>query len=522
MSNELPIQIDYTSRDYDSILADLKSLVNLRTNNAWTADDPSDLGTVLVESFAYMGDIMSYYIDRVANELSIDTATRRKTLVNLGLLYGYRVSGPTPATMEITFENISTTNIDIPVGTQVLATLLYGNYTEVFFETLESATALSPGSTTTLTCQEGKTVNTDKPNLISETTNKPLPVNLGASTGLPDQKLSLFDKNIVDSSVVVYVGQGVSFTPWKFADVLIEYGPTSLVFTTEIDEYGVTYIVFGDGVNGAIPPVGQAISALYRTSVGLSGNLSANTVDEVTFIPGNTLKSAVSYLSVSNAAASTGGADGDDLTQIRSKIKAAITTRRRAVTLADYENLVALVPQVGRAKAISSVYTSVVIYLQSQNDGSVTPGLLLGVPTSNWYSMATAVETYMDDKKPVGTTITVEPPTYVPTFITLDVQVKSSYNLTNVARSIRSAFINPGGLFSYEKATFGGAVSYAAVIAKAYGIAAVTDGGAVTVSQFNKIGALDLTVSTGGISLSDGEIATLPTENLIINVTFLS
>ena len=91
-----------------------------------------------------------------------------------------------------------------------------------------------------------------------------------------------------------------------------------------------------------------------------------------------------------------------------------------------------------------------------------------------------------------------------------------------MARSIRSAFINPGGLFSYEKATFGGAVSYAAVIAKAYGIAAVTDGGAVTVSQFNKIGALDLTVSTGGISLSDGEIATLPTENLIINVTFLS
>ena len=118
MSNELPIQIDYTSRDYESILSDLRSLVNLRTNNAWAADDPSDLGTVLLESFAYMGDIMSYYIDRVANELSIDTATRRKTLVNLGLLYGYRVSGPTPATMEITFENISTTNIDIPVGTQ--------------------------------------------------------------------------------------------------------------------------------------------------------------------------------------------------------------------------------------------------------------------------------------------------------------------------------------------------------------------------------------------------------------------
>jgi hypothetical protein len=136
--------------------------------------------------------------------------------------------------------------------------------------------------------------------------------------------------------------------------------------------------------------------------------------------------------------------------------------------------------------------------------------------------MATAVEVYLEDKKPVGTTITIEPPTYVPTFITLDIKVKTSYNVVNVAREIRSAFINPGGLFSYEKATFGGTVSYASVIAKAYGIAAVTDGGSVTVTKFNKISAVDNTISTAGIPLANGEIATLPTENLIINVTFLS
>ena len=516
MSNQLPFQIDYTSRDYDSLIADLKSLVNLRTENAWTGEDPNDLGTVILESFAYMGDILSYYIDRVANELSVETAARRQTLVNLGLLFGYRVSGPTPATIDVTFENISTENISIPIGTQVLATLQYGTYNEVYFETTESATSLTPGDTVTLTCLEGKTVNTDKPNLISETTNKPLPVNLGNSTGRANQVLSLFDSGVVDNSVTVYVGQNASFTPWKFVDTLLEWGPTSYVFTTSIDEYGVTSVIFGDGVNGAIPPVGQAISALYKTSLGIAGNIAANTVEEVTFLPGNTLKAAVSYLSVTNASKSYGGADGDDLTQIRNKVKAAIATRKRAVTLSDYENLTLLVPQVGRAKASSSVYTSVTLYLQSQNDGSVTPGLLLGTQTTLWTGMSENVKTYLADKIPVGTTLTVLPPTYVELTVALTITVKASYKAADVSKTIRTAFINSGGLFAYENQAFGQDVSYASIIATAYNVGAVKDGGSVAVTKFNRLA--DGSVSTSGIVLTDAEIAVLPTENLVITV----
>ena len=52
-------QIDYTSRDYAALKADLISLVNTRTGYAWDASDPNDLGSVLIETFAYMGDIMS-------------------------------------------------------------------------------------------------------------------------------------------------------------------------------------------------------------------------------------------------------------------------------------------------------------------------------------------------------------------------------------------------------------------------------------------------------------------------------
>jgi uncharacterized phage protein gp47/JayE len=514
MANEVPSQIDYTSRDYQALLEDLTSLVNVRTNYAWTADDPNDLGTILLESFAYMGDIQSYYIDRVANELTLDTAARRKTLVDIGKLYGYRVSGPTPARVNVVFENISDEAIDIPVGTQVLATLLYGDFTEVYFETLASATQLAPGDTVTLACQEGKTVNTDRPDLISPTTNKPLPVNLGVSDGTAQQIVELIDSNVVDDSIVVYVGQGVAFTPWSYVESLTEAGPNQLVFTTNVDADGNVSLEFGDGINGAIPPANQVISALYRISAGASGNLNSGTIEEVTFIPGNILPEAIGYLSVSNPSAAFGGADGDDNDQIRTKVKNAITTRRRAVTLADYAALASQVSGVGRTKSVAGVYSSVTLYLQTQNDDSVTPGIVSGSPTSSWTDLSSRVSTYLSDKIPVGTTVSVQAPTYVDFYVTLTVVANPAFNNADIEQDIRDVFLNPGGLFAYESVDFGQLMAYSAVMSKAASVAGVQS---IIINKLNTDNTSS--ASTAGVQLTAGQIPVLQTTNLIINVS---
>jgi uncharacterized phage protein gp47/JayE len=514
MANEVPSQIDYTSRDYQALLEDLTSLVNVRTNYAWTADDPSDLGTILLESFAYMGDIQSYYIDRVANELTLDTAARRKTLVDIGKLYGYRVSGPTPARVNVVFENISDEAIDIPVGTQVLATLLYGDFTEVYFETTASATQLAPGDTVTLACQEGKTVNTDRPDLISPTTNKPLPVNLGVSDGTAQQIVELIDTNVVDDSIVVYVGQGVAFTPWSYVESLTEAGPNQLVFTTNVDADGNVSLEFGDGINGAIPPANQVISALYRISAGAAGNLNSGTVEEVTFIPGNILPEAIGYLSVSNPSAAFGGADGDDNDQIRVKVKNAITTRRRAVTLTDYAALASQVSGVGRTKSVAGVYSSVTLYLQTQNDDSVTPGIVSGSATSSWTALSSRVSSYLSDKIPVGTTVTVQAPTYVDFYVTLTVVANPAFNNADIEQEIRDVFLNPGGLFAYESVDFGQLVAYSAVMSKAALVPGVQS---IIINKLNTDNSSS--ASTAGVQLTSGQIPVLQTTNLIINVS---
>ena len=109
------MQIDYTSRDFASLKADLIKLINNRTGLQWNPSDYNDLGNILVEAFAYMGDIVNYYIDRAANETAVSTAIKRSTLLNFAQLYGYNPSGPKPAAVTVSFTNNGTNPIDLPI-----------------------------------------------------------------------------------------------------------------------------------------------------------------------------------------------------------------------------------------------------------------------------------------------------------------------------------------------------------------------------------------------------------------------
>jgi hypothetical protein len=402
------MQIDYTSRDFAALKADLVDLIKERTNTTWDPTDYSDLGNVLVETFAYMGDIMSHYLDRIANETTIDTAIQRKTLLSFAKLYDYVISGPTPSTVNVTFTNISNSTLDIPTGTQVMAPLSFGAYSEVYFETTTSATAVVPGASITLPCQEGKTVNTDKPDLIDSTYNVALPANLGTSDGRATQSFTIPEPGIVNTSITVYVGQGVAFGNWTYVDNLFQSGPNDRVFTTTPNEDGTIDVVFGDNVNGSIPPSGQLISATYKVSVGSAGNIKSLSITELTFFPGNLDPQITSYFTVSNSAPASGGTDGDTVVNIKNKIKAAVSTRRRAVTLEDFAYLANLAEGVGKCSAASSVYTNVNLYVQPLNDGQAATGYpqanIIGIATTG---TAVTFATDTDHGFAVGNTVNI-------------------------------------------------------------------------------------------------------------------
>ena len=89
--------IDYTARDYDSILAAMREQIPALLPEWTEFAHEADFGNVLLQLFAHMGDILSYYQDRVAGESFLATAqTRRSVIAHLQLI-GYQMATAVPA-----------------------------------------------------------------------------------------------------------------------------------------------------------------------------------------------------------------------------------------------------------------------------------------------------------------------------------------------------------------------------------------------------------------------------------------
>src|SRR5262249_30110352 len=93
--------IDYTDKDFDSPRQALRKLAAFRLPE-WTDRSAADLGVLLVDLFAYMGDVVSYYQDRIASESFLDTAVERRSILNLLRLIGYELAPPAASNAELT------------------------------------------------------------------------------------------------------------------------------------------------------------------------------------------------------------------------------------------------------------------------------------------------------------------------------------------------------------------------------------------------------------------------------------
>ncbi|HZJ64910.1 MAG TPA: putative baseplate assembly protein [Kofleriaceae bacterium] len=82
--------IDYVTKDYDGFREGMLALIPQLMPN-WSDRSESDFGVVLIELFAYVADILSYYQDRVANEAYLGTATQRRSVAELLRLIDYQM-----------------------------------------------------------------------------------------------------------------------------------------------------------------------------------------------------------------------------------------------------------------------------------------------------------------------------------------------------------------------------------------------------------------------------------------------
>lgn len=93
MSKKRAVSIKYTSREFDTIKADLIEYVKRYYPNTYRDFNEASFGSLVIDTVAYIGDILSFYIDYQANETFVETATEYENILRLGRQLGYKFGG---------------------------------------------------------------------------------------------------------------------------------------------------------------------------------------------------------------------------------------------------------------------------------------------------------------------------------------------------------------------------------------------------------------------------------------------
>lgn len=505
----LPSQIDYTSRDYTSLREDLIARIN-RAIPEWEGTDPADFGVVLVEAFAHLGDIMSYYIDRAANESSLSTATKRSSVIALARDLGYDPSGYVASTATVTFANSSGSAVVVPAGTTVTARVTKDDAVlYIPFET-DSAVTVNASSAATVTVTQGT--------VVSGSTG--YGESVGVSDGSPNQYMRLSSDRVVKSSVKIYVYDGVNYYPWTQVSNLVDYTPYSKVFKVYDDGYNGYYVQFGDGVSGSIPSQGHVVYAYYREVDGVDGNVAGGTITEITAVPGYNaaaLAVLVGTLTVNNNAAATGGSDPEDLASIRTNAAQAYRSNNRAVTVEDYQNLALQVSGCGKASARSTVPSSVLLTVAPSRNATAAearPGYIYNgstwVVTAEYTALKNAVYEYVNSRRLAGISLTMTDPVYTDIVVAMSVTALPSVMNADAQVIVKQAIADR---FDYTNVGFGASVTVSDLIALVSSLGVAQS---ATVTVLKKSGDPD-GVTT--LTATEDQIFLLSESNITITAT---
>ncbi len=439
--------VDYMARDYDSFLRSMRELIPAKLPEWTDFESEADSGNVLLELFAHMGDVVSYYQDRVANESFLGTAqSRRSVIQHLGLI-GYRLTTAAPAAAEL--------NLSFPAGTTGTVTVRRGDAfatksqkdkPSVRFEynseeSLPIDVGALPGDAggrklyRGLPVEEGRLVTSEL---------------LGTSDRSADQRFTLPQSPLILRSrtavegvprEIILTTQLGTATPveWQLQESLA-FSRGQQDYVIEIDENDQATVRFGDGTFGAIPADNAWIRATYRVGGGLAGNVAAKSIATLVDAPQLALAGAKAI----NPEAATGGAQRESIEHAVLHAPNVFRSLKRAVTASDYKQLALGYAGVGKVRAKAANWNTVTLYVAPKGGGQVNDVLEANLLA------------YFEDKRPLSTVIEIADVAYVPIYVTASqVKVKSYYSPQAVIEEIKK---KAGGLLAFDRVKFGDTV----------------------------------------------------------------
>lgn len=311
--------------DFDSIKANLKTF--LRNQSEFSDYDfEGSAMNILLDVLAYNTHYMAYYLNMTANEMFLDTAQLRNSVLSHAKLLGYIPRSRTGSSAEV---NVQVT----PPPGDATTTLTLPRYTKFFseaidsvnynFVTLDSYTTTKTAANTFLfsnvAIKEGETVSFQ---FLQDQNN-------------PRQRFSIPSESIDTSTLTVVVQTSVSNTSqdtYTLADDLTELNGDSKVYFLDETENGTYTLYFGDNTFGKSLSNDNIIFLTYVDTNGSAAN-KANVFTLAAPVGGF---SNTQVFTVSKAAA---GSDRETIEDIKFRAPIYYTTQNRAVTKNDYSLL---------------------------------------------------------------------------------------------------------------------------------------------------------------------------------------
>jgi hypothetical protein len=309
--------------DFDKIKSNLKEFLRDQSTLA-DYDFDGSVMSVLLDVLSYNTHYNSLYTNMAINEMFMDSASKRNSVISLAKLMGYKSKSITSARSKITITavppNTYTSSVfTIPTGT-VFGTAV-GDQTTVRFVTHQDVTATRINSSapfvfTNVELIEGTRVK------ISYVAAE------GVNFVVPQR-----NADMSTLKVRIYENSGSTlFTVFNPAESILNTTGDSSVYFVKQREDQFYELYFGNDVFGKAISDGNVVSIEYLISSGEVAN-KANT-----FVYANGADSSFSYFCTTTQAAQ-GGAPEETIESIRYNAPRTFVAQNRAVTASDYAAL---------------------------------------------------------------------------------------------------------------------------------------------------------------------------------------
>jgi hypothetical protein len=539
--DEIPQQaqsIDYLAKDYDSFLRGMLDMLPARLPG-WQTRTEADLGMAMLELFAFMGDQLSYYQDRVANEGFLHSAVQYESVRRMLSLIDHQLSPGAAAKALVAFTTTASRAIGLGFTVSTKGT---DKQDAVVFEAIEERviypqlnvmqikadvpagstqavllgefdTSLTPGVWVWIQSASGGewaqlidpvTVNTvthlttlnfsaplrmrhDQPS--TRVNGNGVVMSHGKSqrqtatgTGEANQQIAL------DFGPLTYVTDAggtpqttlhvtVSGKEWQLVEDFIGSGPTDFHYTKTQDNQGFLTLHFGDGQQGRKPEARAPIVVRYRSGVGSAGMVAPGTLTEFEKVD------TTNDLAI-NPQASFGAVDPESLAEARLMGPRTLRQQNRAVTAQDYADaLLRGVPW--GTEVVKPLHARAQFsWTGSWNSVIVSVDFADRRPLSSTPNRRKALETALEQKRLAGYDVQVEDARYAPINIALVVNLKPEYFVRRVRAEVERA-VGRLGFFAPANFDFGQAVRLSDLYAAVLAVQGVRY---ITVQRFKRLG----------------------------------